>query len=429
MEDGSRRLAAIMFTDLVGFTKLGQRDEDEALRLRKEHQSLVRPLLAPHGGREVKTLGDGFLIEFPSAVESVRCAVEIQEAVARRNSLPTSKVPIVLRIGIHVGDVVGEGSDIVGDAVNVASRIEPLAEPGGISVSGSVYDQVRNKLRLPIEKVGSRTLKNVEFPVDVYRVVLWADAARPRPAAEQVDSSLRLAVLPFANLSPDANDDYFADGLTDELITRSSKIPNLRVIARTSILRYKGSSKSLRDVGQDLGVRLALEGSVRKAGNRVRITCQLVDTNSEEHLWSSRYERPLDDIFAIQDDIAGQIATQVSLHLSGGQRKPPTVLIHETPDTQDLEAYKSILHGRKLYGEKTSEESIRQALAFFDEAVRRDPKFARARVGVAEAITWLGGEAALPYAESMKRGLAEVTKALELNEALGKRIPASPPSC
>jgi len=420
VDDGTRRLAAIMFTDLVGFTKLGQRDEEEALRLRKEHQSLVRPLLAPHGGREVKTLGDGFLIEFPSAVESVRCAIEIQEAVTRRNSLPASKERIVLRIGIHVGDVVGEGNDIVGDAVNVASRIEPLAEPGGICVSGSVFDQVRNKLRLPIEKVGSRTLKNVEFPVDIYRIVLWADAAQPRPASEAAGLNLRLAVLPFANLSPDANDDYFADGLTDELITRSAKIPNVRVIARTSILRYKGSSKSLRDVGQDLGVRLALEGSVRKAGNRVRVTAQLVDTNSEEHLWSSRYERPLDDIFAIQDDIAGQIATQVSIHLSGGDRKPPTVIVHKSPDTQDMEAYAGFLHGRKLFGDKTSEETIRQALAFFEGAVRRDPKFARARVGVAECLLYLGGEAALPWADSMKRARGEIAKALELDETLAE---------
>ena len=414
----NRRLAAIMFTDLVGFTKLGQRDEEEALRLRKEHQALVRPLLAPHGGREVKTLGDGFLIEFPSAVESVRCAVEIQEAVARRNSAPAVKERIVLRIGIHVGDVIGEGNDIVGDAVNVASRIEPLAEPGGICVSGSVFDQVRNKVRLPIEKVGPRTLKNVEYPVDIYRIVLWTDAARPRSPLETADSNLRLAVLPFANLSPDANDDYFADGLTDELITRSSKIPSLRVIARTSILRYKGSSKSLREVGQDLGVRMALEGSVRKVGNRVRITVQLVDTNSEEHLWSSRYERPLDDIFAIQDEIAGHIANQVSTHLSGGARKPPAVIVHESPDTQDLEAYASFLHGRKLFAEKTSEETIRKALSFFEEAVRRDPKFARARVGIAECALYLGGEGAEPYADTQKRGLEEVTKALELNEAL-----------
>lgn len=160
-----------MFTDLVGFTKLAQRNEDEALRLRAEHQSIVRPLFAAHGGREVKTLGDGFLVEFPSAVGSVRCAVEIQEAVARRNALPSSKEHIVLRVGIHVGEVIGEGDDILGDAVNVASRIEPLAEPGGICVSGSVFEQVRNKVNVPLEKVGSRELKNVEFPVDIYRVL------------------------------------------------------------------------------------------------------------------------------------------------------------------------------------------------------------------------------------------------------------------
>ena len=420
MTDGARRLAAIMFTDLVGFTRLGQRDEEEALRLRREHQSLVRPLLGPHGGREVKTLGDGFLIEFPSAVESVRCAVEIQEAVARRNALPDSKVAIVLRIGIHLGDVVGEGNDIVGDAVNVASRIEPLAEPGGVAISASVYDQVRNKVRFPIEKVGSRTLKNVDEPVDVYRIVLWADAVRPRPAAESESPNLRLAVLPFANLSPDANDDYFADGLTDELITRSSKIPSVRVIARTSVIRYKGTAKSLRDVGQDLGVRLALEGSVRKAGNRVRITCQLVDTQSEEHLWSSRYERPLDDIFAIQDEIAGHIASEVSIHLSGGDRKLPPTPIPQAPETQDMEAYTSFLRARRLFGEKGSEATIRQALSFFEEAVRRDPRFARAHVGIAECVLYLGGEGALPYSASLDRGRQEVTTALALNEALAE---------
>src|SRR5271156_1187616 len=168
----TRRLAAIMFTDLVGFTRLAQRDEEEALRLRAEHQVLVRPLFAAHGGREVKSLGDGFLIEFSSVVESVRCAVAIQEAVAHRNAAPPSKERIVLRIGIHVGDVVGDGDDILGDAVNVASRIEPLAEPGGICVSGSVYEQVRNKVQFPLEKVGARDLKNVEFPMDLYRVVL-----------------------------------------------------------------------------------------------------------------------------------------------------------------------------------------------------------------------------------------------------------------
>jgi len=415
-----RRLAAIMFTDLVGFTKLAQRDEEEALRLRREHQALVRPLFAVHGGREVKSLGDGFLVEFPSAVESVRCAVEIQEAVGRRNAAPSTKERIVLRVGIHVGDVVGEGDDIVGDAVNVASRIEPLAEPGGICLSGSVFDQVRNKLHVPLEKVGTRELKNVEFPVDIYRVVLPGDTTLPRPAGVETSSSLRLAVLPFASMSPDANDDYFADGLTDELITQTSRIPNLRVIARTSVLRYKGSSKSLRDVAQDLGVRLALEGSVRKAGNRVRISVKLVDTSTEEHLWSSTYNRPLDDIFAIQDDIAGQIATSVSEHVSRRRGGGPPPFVRGAPDTQDIEAYVSFLQGRKLLSEKGSEKTIRQALAFFEDSVRRDPQFARARVGIAECSLWLGGEGAMPYLDSIRRSRGELTKALEQNDTLAE---------
>jgi adenylate cyclase len=409
-----------MFTDLVGFTKLGQRDEEEALRLRSEHQTLVRPLFAAHGGREVKTLGDGFLVEFPSAVESVRCAVGIQQAVSQRNARPTSRERIVLRIGIHVGDVVEEGNDIVGDAVNVASRIEPLAEPGGICLSGSVFDQVRNKLHLPLEKVGPRTLKNVEFPIDLYRVVLSGVSAPPHPAASEVDSHFRLAVLPFANHSEDADEEYFADGLTDELISRSSQIPTLRVIARTSVRRYKDSAKSIREVGQELGVGVVLEGSVRKAGNRVRITAQLVDTRSEEHLWSSRYDRPLDDIFAIQDDIAGQIASSVSLHVSGGRVAGPRSFAPGPADTPDLEAYTNFLQGRKLLGEKGSEETVRRSLAFFEAAVRRDPQFSRARVGIAEAALWLGGEGAAPYLESTRRARTELTRALQQNEALAE---------
>jgi len=409
-----------MFTDLVGFTRLAQRNEEEALQLRKEHQQLLRPLFAARGGREVKTMGDGFLVEFPSAVESVRCAVEVQEAVARRNALPPVKEQIVLRVGIHVGDVVGEGDDIVGDAVNVASRIEPLAEPGGICVSGSVFDQVRNKLHLPLEKVGARELKNVEFPVDIYRVVFSGDASRSHPPVDDGSSNLRLAVLPFASMSPDAKDDYFADGLTDELITQSSRIPGLRVVARTSIQRYKGSSRSLRDVGQDLGVRLALEGSVRKAGNHVRITVKLVETRSEEPLWSSTYDRPFDDIFAIQDDIAGQISRSISEHVSQRRAPPSPPFVRGAPDTQDMEAYTSFLHGRKLLSEKGSEETIRRALAFFEAAVERDPGFARARVGIADCVSWLAGEGALPYLDSVRRSREELATALRQNDGLAE---------
>jgi adenylate cyclase len=418
--DGVRRLAAVMFTDLVGFTKLGQRDEEAALRLRREHQALVRPLFVAHGGREVKSLGDGFLVEFPSAVESVRCAVAIQEAVAARNALATPEERIVLRIGVHVGDIVGEGDDIVGDAVNVASRIEPLAEPGGICVSGSVVDQVRNKVKFPLEKLRPRPLKNVESPLDLYRVVLPGSPATA-PAERAVPrGNLRLAVLPLANLSPDAHDEYFADGLTDELISQVSKIPSLRVIARTSVLRYKGSSKSIREVAQDLDVRLALEGSVRKAGDRVRITVQLVDTASEEPLWSSRYDRPLDDIFSIQDDIAGQVAASISGHLAAVGVTTVVPYVHAAADTSNLEAYAQFLHGRKLLAERGSEVTIRKALALFEEAVRLDPRFARARVGVAESLLWLATEGAYPYLEANRRSRQELAQALLLNDALAE---------
>lgn len=415
-----RRLAAIMFTDLVGFTRLAQRNEEEALRLRKEHQAIVRPLFASHGGREVKTMGDGFLVEFPSAMESVGCAVDIQEALATRNTLASSKDPILLRVGIHVGEVVEEESDILGDAVNVASRIEPLAEPGGICVSATVFDQIRNKLSFPLEKLGARHLKNVDQPVELYRVVLGATAARPPSPAAETSPNLRLAVLPFANLSPDANDEFFADGLTDELISQVSKIPTLRVIAKTSVLRYKGSPKTIRDVKQDLGVRLALEGSVRKAGNRVRITVQLVDTNTEEQLWSGRYDRPFDDIFAIQDDIAGQISMSISGHLSALGITTLVPFARTPADTADLAAYSDFLHGRKLLTEKVSEATVRQSLVFFESAVRRDPQFARARVGIAEAMSWLAAEGVTPITESDQRARVELETALERNEALAE---------
>ena len=409
-----------MFTDLVGFTRLAQRNEEGALRLRKEHQAIVRPLFASHGGREVKTMGDGFLVEFPSAMESVQCAVDIQRALASRNALESSKDPILLRVGIHVGEVVEEESDILGDAVNVASRIEPLAEPGGICVSATVFDQVRNKLSLPLEKLGARSLKNVDNPVELYRIVLGGTGARPPSPAAETSPNLRLAVLPFANLSPDANDAFFADGLTDELISQVSKIPTLRVIAKTSVLRYKGSSKTIRDVKQDLGVRLALEGSVRKAGNRVRIAAQLVDTNTEEQLWSGRYDRPFDDIFAIQDDIAGQISMSISGHLSD-LGIPTLVPFARTPaDTADLSAYSDFLHGRKLLTEKVSEATIRQSVGYFESAVRRDPQFARARVGIAEALSWLAAEGVTPLAESDRRAHTELKKALERNDTLAE---------
>jgi adenylate cyclase len=283
-----------------------------------------------------------------------------------------------------------------------------------------VFEQVRNKLPLSFENLGARSLRNVEHPVEVYRVGF----AGPRPRApagdSAVDPDLRLAILPFANMSPDPHDEYFADGLTDELISQSSKIPSLRVIARTSVLQYKGSSKTMRDVGRDLGVRLALEGTVRKAGNRLRVTAQLVDTSSEIHLWSSRYDRSLDDIFAIQDDIAGQIATAISQHVAGRSKKPGDGFVPAPPDTSDLEAYANFLRGRKLFGEKVSEETVREALHCFEEAIRRDPSFARARVGIANCLFWLATEGAIPRTPAIARSREELSKALAQNESLAE---------
>ncbi len=409
-----------MFTDLVGFTKLGQQDEEAALRLRREHQDLLRPLFQQFGGREVKSLGDGFLVEFSSALESVRCAVEIQRALARRNASVGPEDQLQLRVGLHVGDVVDEDGDVVGDAVNVASRVEPLAEPGGVALSGSVYEQVRNKLPLVFERVGPRALKNVQEPVEIYRVL--AEGSRPATAPRESTASrpLRLAVLPLANHTAEPEDGYFADGLTDELISRTSQVPQVRVIARTSVQRYKGSAKSIREVGQELDVGVALEGSVRKSGNRVRISVQLIDVKSEAPIWSMRYDRPFDDIFAIQDDIAGQVARSVEAQLTGPAATGHVPVTSSAPDTSDMEAYALFLHGRQLFGEKGSVESIRTALGLFEGAVARDPGFARAHVGVAETLLWLATEGSTPFREAEDRTLVELQRALEINEGIAE---------
>ncbi len=409
-----------MFTDLVGFTRLGQRDEEVALRLRREHQELIRPRVTAHGGREVKSLGDGLLVEFPSAVESVRCAVEIQESVARRNARPEATEPIVLRIGIHVGDVVQEGTDIVGDAVNVASRIEPLAEPGGICLSATVFDQVQNKLRVPLEKLGPRRLKHVEHPVDVYRVVLSGAPSRPAPTDPGTSPNLRFAVLPFTSRGPETGDDYLADGLTDELISHVARLPSVRVIARTSVLRYKGSSRSVREIGQELNVQLALEGSVLRAGEKLRITAQLVDAATDESLWSARFDRPLGDIFAIQDEIASHIATAISGHLSRSGVTTLVPFVRAPADTRDLHAYSDFLQGRRLAAERGSEATMRTALGHFESAIALDPDFARARVGAADALLWLATEGAVPFDTTVGRARAELERALASNEGIAE---------
>ncbi len=409
-----------MFTDLVGFTRMGQQDEEAALRLRREHQALLRPVFGRFGGREVKSLGDGFLVEFASSVEAVRCAVDIQRAIAERNAAVPPPNRFFLRIGLHVGDVVEEEGDLIGDAVNVASRVEPLAEPGGVCVTAMVYDQVRNKLPVAFERVGARTLKNVEEPIEIFRIAAQAAPALPSAPVPPAPANLRLAVLPLANLSSEPADGFFADGLTDELIARAAQVPQVRVIARTSVQRYKGTSKSIREIGHELDVGVALEGSVRKAGNRVRIAVQLVDVRSEAHIWSMRYDRPFDDIFAIQDDIAGHISRSVAVHLTGHGPVAAAVPGPSASDTSDMEAYSLFLHGRQLFGEKGSVESIRLALSFFENALARDSNFARARVSLAETLLWLATEGVGPFHDAEERAMRELRQALEVNDGIAE---------
>jgi adenylate cyclase len=293
-----------MFTDMVGFTAMAQRDERGAVRLLEEHRSLLRPFFAEHGGRVIKTIGDGFLVEFPSAVESVICAQKIQDAFDRRNASVDASQRIELRIGVHVGDILGQGDDIVGDAVNVASRIEPLAAPGGVCVSEQVLDQIRNKLPADWEQLAAPDLKNVEAPVRVYRLCATKLVSAGTPPPRESVPYVRLAVLPFSSLSSDPADELFADGLTEELITHLAQGTAFRVVARTSVLQYKGTLKAIREIGRELAVGSILQGSVRRSEKTVRITVQLVDAGSEEHLWANRFDRELTDVFAIQDEIA-----------------------------------------------------------------------------------------------------------------------------
>ncbi len=318
MSEGERRLAALMFTDIVGYTALTQKDEPLSLRLLEEQRKIVRALLPNHAGKEIKTIGDAFLIEFASALEAVRCAFEIQKALHESNRKRSPENQVLLRIGIHLGDVLHNQNDVYGDAVNIASRIEALAVPGGICLTEQVYAQIKNKFEHPLVSEGSKTLKNVTDNIEIYKVVLPWDR---QPVSEMSLDRHRIAVLPFASLSPDPNDEYFADGLTEELIARLSLLKGLEVIARTSVMNYKKKEKNANQIGKELRAGTLIEGSVRKAGNRIRVTAQLINSNTEGHLWAESYDRKLEDIFAVQSEVAESVASSLHLRLSDLDRK------------------------------------------------------------------------------------------------------------
>ena len=376
-------MAAIMFTDMVGYTALGQKDESLALALVEEQRKVIRPILARHNGREVKTIGDGFLVEFPSGLESARCAYDIQRAVREFNlSLPDER-RLHLRIGIHLGDVVETEGDISGDAVNVASRIEPLAEDGGVCVTQQVYDQVHNKLELSLETLGPKPLKNAGT-LEVYKMVMpWGSREKGEAQRRELDKR-RIAILPFTNISPDPKDEYFADGMTEELIATMSKVSGLKVIARTSVMTYKGSQKKVTEIAEELGVGSIIEGSVRKAGDRLRITGQLIDTMSGDHLWAESFDRNLKDVFAIQSEISETVAEALKVKLLSEERSQITGRQTENP-----EAFTLYLKGRAQWNLRT-EDGVNKAIKFFEEALARDPQYTLALVGLADCYSILG---------------------------------------
>jgi len=392
-----------MFTDIVGYTLLAQKNESLSLSLLEEQRKLVREILNRHNGREVKTIGDGFLIEFPSALDAVRCAYDIQEK-AREHNVPSSEEKRVhLRIGIHLGDVVESEGDISGDAVNVASRIGPFAENGGISLSQQVYDQVQNKFELPLTSLGTKNLKNVATPIELYKVTLpWTEERVISPA--QPDKK-RIAVLPFANISPSPSDEYFSDGMTEELIATLSRIKNLGVIARTSIIRYKGLTKPVAEIGRELNVGTVLEGSVRVAGKKLRITAQLIDAATEEHLWAETYDRNLEDAFAIQTDIAKRITKALKVRVLQSE-----TLRLEKKATGIPDAYSLYLKGRHLLNTRT-EKGLKDAIEHFEDSIRHDPKFALAYTGLADSYSLLASYS-LEYVPP-KEGFPKAKKAAE----------------
>ena len=410
MSQGQRRLAAIMFTDMVGYTALGQKNESLSLALVEEQRKVIRPILARHNGREVKTIGDAFLVEFLNAVDAVRCAFDIQRAIREFNLSLSPDSRIHLRVGVHVGEVVEERGDISGDAVNVASRIEPLAEDGGVCTTRQVYELVRNKVDIPLSSLGQKSLKNVAEPMDIYKMVMpWEKEAQGAPLHH---AKHRVAVLPFASMSPDPNDEYFADGMTEEIIDRLAQIKGLEVIARTSVMNYKKKEKSASQIGIELRAGALVEGSVRKAGNRVRVTAQLVDASTEGHLWSSHYDGNLDDIFAVQSEIAEKVADELKVKLIETEKRSL-----EKKPTESTEAYVLFLQAREKYGEQTK-PSLTMAAELFQKAVELDPSFASAYDGIAKCYVTMANDGYLTQAQALPKAELAVKKALDLNPDL-----------
>ena len=369
-----RRLAAVLAGDVAGYSRLMGADEEGTLkRLNAHRREFLEPKIAEHRGRIVKRTGDGILIEFASAVDAGRCAVEIQRGMDQRNRLVAPDQRIDLRIGIHVGDIIIEEGDIFGDGVNVAARLEGIAEPGGICISDDAYRQVRDKLDTAFEDTGEQQLKNISRPVRVYRVKFTESDSPQRTApALALPNKPSIAALPFQNMSGDPEQDYFCDGIVEDIITALSRFRQLFVIARNSSFTYKDRAADVKEVGRELGVRYVLEGSVRRASDRVRITAQLIDAKTGGHLWAERFDGTPEDMFDLQDQVAARVVGAIipkleQVEFNRTKSKP----------TESLDAYDCYLRAMTYFNQWTN-ESIDEALKLLNKAIELDPEFASA---------------------------------------------------
>ena len=377
-----RRLAAILAADVVGYSRLMGADEAGTLkRLKSLHKELVRPTITGRGGRIVKLMGDGLLAEFPSVVEAVQCAVGIQQDMAEREPSMPGDRRMRLRIGVNLGDIILEGSDIYGDGVNVAARLEGLSEPGGVVLSDDAYRQVRDRLDLVWHDDGEHEVKNIARPIRIWR---WSPIGKPRGAARPSPDQPSIAVLPFDNMSGDAEQGYFADGITEDIITALSKISKLRVIARNSTFAYKGQARDLRRIARELGVLYVLEGSIRRGGDRLRITAQLIDADTGSHLWAERYDRTIADLFDIQDEITKEIVTALRVKLTDGEEA--FVLAR---GTNNIEAWQYCTRASELFMRFNAHDYL-EARVMAEKATRLDPDYAYAWAALGFTYFWDG---------------------------------------
>jgi adenylate cyclase len=463
-QEVKRKLAAILSADVKGYSRLMGEDEEGTIRTLNTYKEVITGFIQKHQGRVVGTAGDSMLAEFASVVDAVRCAVGIQEELKDRNKKLSEDRRMEFRIGVNLGDVVEEGDSIYGDGVNIAARLESLSEAGGVCISGTAFDHVRNKLSLGYDYLGEQTVKNIALPVRVYKVlmepeeagkVIGEKKAKPRkwqkpvsilvailivvvavvviwrlylhPTRPPVEVASKekmafplpdkpsIAVLPFVNMSGDKEQEYFSDGITEEIITALSKIPHLFVISRQSTFTYKGKPVKVKQVSEELGVRYVLEGSVRKAGDKLRITAQLIDAITGHHLWAERYDRDLKDIFALQDEITLRIISALQVKLEGVERSDLSV-----KGTDNLEAYLKLLQSREQAGRFTKEGNI-LARRYAEEAIALDPKYAGAylRLSATLIMDLSYGTTESPE-QSLRRAEECIQKALVLDDSSGE---------